>query len=250
VAARANTDRDLYAPFASLESAVLEAALLLQPHHSRHEQPLRLVLEALVESAENVSAPRTAWLALARVANLLDWHEGHEVANDLYERIRGGLSRSVQSGDPAFTVWGYDERTEAGRHVYVYLHAYDYLHDRSAPIPFRLELRRDRCNDMLRVTSDGLRSSQTMEVCIAGSCVFANAAGGVTFTDLAASLDGVAEVRILIREGGVLVSEQRQNRPLEDFRPNGTGCPPTCTLVQVLVDERGFKEPLGGRIPH
>lgn len=91
-----------------------------------------------MESAENVSAPPTAWQALARAANLLDWHEGHEVANDLYERIRGGLSRSAQSGDPVFTVWGYDERTEAGRHFYVYIHAYDYLHDRSAPIPFRL----------------------------------------------------------------------------------------------------------------
>lgn len=97
------------------------------------------------------------------------------------------------------------------------------------------------CTDTLRVTSDGLRPLQTVEVCIDDTCVFANVAGGVTFVDLPGSLAGVVEVRILMRDGGVLVSEQRQNRPLEGFRPNGTGCPPTCKLVEVLVDEGRFK---------
>lgn len=34
--------------------------------------------------------------------------------------------------------WGYEERTEAGRHCYVYHHALDYLLDRLAAITFRL----------------------------------------------------------------------------------------------------------------
>jgi hypothetical protein len=131
-------DRELFEPFATPESVLVDAALLVQPDRLGLQQPLRRALEVLVESAENVSAPRTAWQALARAANLLDWQEGHQVDDEVYERIRGGLSQSVESDDPVFTVWGYDERTEAGRHVYVYHHAYDYLHDRSAPIPFRL----------------------------------------------------------------------------------------------------------------
>ena len=96
------------------------------------------------------------------------------------------------------------------------------------------------CTDTLRVTSHGLRATQTIEVCVGASCVLANVAGGVTFTDIDAVRDGVAEVLLLVRDGGTITSEQRQNRPVEDFRPNGGGCPPTCKRVDVLVNENGF----------
>jgi hypothetical protein len=145
--AASTDDRELYTPFATAESTLVDAALLLQADHSGlSDQPtralgnqrLRHTLGVLVASAESGSAPRAAWRALARAANLVDWHEGHQVAGDLHDRIQGGLSRTVESDHPVFSVWGYNERTEAGRHCYVYHHALDYLLDRSAPVPFRL----------------------------------------------------------------------------------------------------------------
>jgi hypothetical protein len=93
---------------------------------------------------------------------------------------------------------------------------------------------------MLRVTSQGLRPTQTVEVCVGASCVAANAAGGVTFTDIAQPPTGIVEVSVRVRDGGTLTSEQRQNRPSEDFRPNGAGCPPTWKRVDVVVSEHGF----------
>lgn len=147
MAVAAFEDRELYTPFTTAESALVDAALLLQADHSgQSDQPagalegrrLRHTLAVLVASAEGASAPRNAWRVLARAANLVDWHEGHLVASDLHDRIQGGLSRTVESDHPVFSVWGYNERTEAGRHCYVYHHALDYLLDRPAPIPFRL----------------------------------------------------------------------------------------------------------------
>jgi hypothetical protein len=131
-------DRELYTPFVTAESALVDAALLLHRSAPPLGQQLRRALGILVESAENASAPRQAWVALARAANLLDWQAAHHVADDLPGRIHAGLRRSVEHAQPLFSVWGYDERTEAGRHCYVYHHALDYLLDRSAPIPFRL----------------------------------------------------------------------------------------------------------------
>lgn len=132
--------RTLYTPFATAESVLLDAALSLQSNFSgpSGHQPVSGLLGVLVRSAENASPPQDVWRALARAANLLAWHEDREVTDDLHQRIRAGLIGSAGSAEPIFTVWGYEERSEAGRHCYVYHHALDYLLDRAATIPFRL----------------------------------------------------------------------------------------------------------------
>lgn len=132
--------RELYTPFATGESVLLDAALLLQWDRSSPSDHQRVsgLLGVLVNSAENASPAQEVWQVLARAANLLAWHEGQEVTDDLHERIRAGLTRSVGSAPSVLTVWGYEERTEAGRHCFVYHHAVDYLLDRAATIPFRL----------------------------------------------------------------------------------------------------------------
>lgn len=132
--------RELYTPFATGESVLLDAALLVQWDRSGLSDHQRVsgLLGVLVSSAEDASPAQDVWRVLARAANLLAWHEGQEVADDLHERIRAGLTRSAGSAPPVFSVWGYEERTEAGRHCFVYHHAVDYLLDRLAAIPFRL----------------------------------------------------------------------------------------------------------------
>lgn len=141
-------DRELYTPFASAESVLLDAAVLLQadpgslgdePGRRPGEPGLGRLLGIVVQSAENAPAPPLqAWLALARAVNLLAWQEGRQMTDEIPERIQAGISRSGEGAPPVFSVWGYDERTEAGRHLYVYDHALEYLLDRSAPVPFRL----------------------------------------------------------------------------------------------------------------
>ena len=96
------------------------------------------------------------------------------------------------------------------------------------------------CTDALRVLSHGLRAGQTVEVCTADTCVFAEPQGGTTFTDIAAPPAKVAEVLIRVRENGVVTMEQRRAQPVGNFRPNGKGCSPECRVVDIAVDQRGF----------
>jgi hypothetical protein len=97
------------------------------------------------------------------------------------------------------------------------------------------------CTDSLRVTSQRMRPGQTIEVCAGGSCVPAEPKGGVSFTDITPPpLNRATEVVVRVYENGVLALEQRQDRTVADFRPNGGECPPKCKVVEVLVDEGGF----------
>lgn len=95
------------------------------------------------------------------------------------------------------------------------------------------------CTDSLRVTSHRLRPALTVEVCAGSGCVFADPAGGSTFVQITSPPTGVSEVRAIVREGEAVISEQRQNRPVSNFRPNGAGCPPTCKVIEVQIDENG-----------
>jgi hypothetical protein len=96
------------------------------------------------------------------------------------------------------------------------------------------------CTDSLRVTSEVMRPGQTIEVCAGGSCIFAEPKGGVSFTQMTPPPARATEVIVRVYENGVLAVEQRQDRTVADFRPNGGWCPPKCKVVDVLVGERGF----------
>jgi len=45
---------------------------------------------------------------------------------------------SVTDGEPVFRMWGWEERSQSGRNVYVYHMALEYLLARNIPIPVRL----------------------------------------------------------------------------------------------------------------
>jgi hypothetical protein len=97
-------------------------------------------LYALLDRAEAIGAPLAVWRVLARVANQLAWAGSWDALEVTAERIQAGLSGSLPADDgmPVFSVWGWDERTEPGRHCYIYHQAMDYLVSRSLPVPGRL----------------------------------------------------------------------------------------------------------------
>lgn len=97
-------------------------------------------LYALLDRAEAIAAPLAVWRVLARVANQLAWAGSGDALEVTTKRIQAGLSGSLpaDNGMPLFSVWGWDERTEPGRHCYIYHQAMDYLVSRSLPVPGRL----------------------------------------------------------------------------------------------------------------
>lgn len=96
------------------------------------------------------------------------------------------------------------------------------------------------CGDGLQVESTGLAPNQAIDVCIGDICVAAPAAGGLSFTEFATAARAV-DVRVVIRESGVIVSEERRSVPVTVRQPNGDGCLPTCRFVTVRVGSTGFR---------
>jgi hypothetical protein len=96
------------------------------------------------------------------------------------------------------------------------------------------------CTDGLQVESAGLRANQTIDVCVGENCVSVQAGGGVRFTEIVATSQ-VVDVRVVVREGGATVSEERRPIPVTVLEPNGEGCPPICKVVMVSVGAAGFR---------
>src|SRR5215213_5035324 len=90
------------------------------------------------------------------------------------------------------------------------------------------------CTDGFQVESTPLRPNQTIDVCVGDTCVAAQAAGGLSFAELVTNSPTV-DVKVVLREGGVIVSEQRRSLPVTVLQPNGDDCPPTCRFVMVRV---------------
>jgi hypothetical protein len=142
--------RALYTAFATTEAVLREAALMLrdaEPNASAEPETLLAVgqlgpaLETLLDVAEAIAAPSAVWRALARAENQLTWfQQGLDRSEATSARIQVGLSRSLQADyeEPEFSIWGWDERTEPGRHCYIYARALEYLLDRSMAVPARL----------------------------------------------------------------------------------------------------------------
>lgn len=96
------------------------------------------------------------------------------------------------------------------------------------------------CVSSLQVQSATLRPSQTVEVCVGASCVLADPVQGRSFVE--AVLDAAnADVRVIVRQDGAIVSEQRRSVPVTKLQPNGPDCGPTCRQVTVQVGPEGFR---------
>jgi hypothetical protein len=96
------------------------------------------------------------------------------------------------------------------------------------------------CTDGLRVESTGLRPNQTVDVCVGENCVSVRAGVDVGFTEIVA-VSHVVDVRVVVREGGATVSDERRPVPVTLVKPNGEGCPPACKVVRVSVGATGFR---------
>lgn len=95
------------------------------------------------------------------------------------------------------------------------------------------------CRDGLQVESTGLAPNRTIDVCIGDTCVSA-AGGGLSFAEIVTTSPAV-EVKVVVRENGLIVSEQRRSVPVTVLQPNGDDCPPRCRLVTVRVGPGGFR---------
>jgi hypothetical protein len=96
------------------------------------------------------------------------------------------------------------------------------------------------CTDGLRVESAGLRPNQTIDVCVGEHCVSVRAGGGLGFAEIVAASQ-VVDVRVVVREDGATVSDERRRVPVTVLKPNGEGCPPNCKVVRVSVGATGFR---------
>jgi hypothetical protein len=96
------------------------------------------------------------------------------------------------------------------------------------------------CAPSLQVASANLPPNQTVEVCVGTSCVLANPVGGVSFGEIVVD-SAVADVRVIVREDGAIVAEQRRAVPTTELQPNGPKCAPTCKQVTVQVGPGGFR---------
>lgn len=96
------------------------------------------------------------------------------------------------------------------------------------------------CRDGLQVESTGLRPNQTIDVCVGDNCVSVQATGGLGFTEILAASE-VVDVKVVVRESGALVSEERRPVPVTVLKPNGEGCPPMCKVISVRVGPTGFR---------
>lgn len=96
------------------------------------------------------------------------------------------------------------------------------------------------CRDGLQVESTGLAPNRTVDVCVGDRCVAAQAAGGLSFAEIVTTSPAV-DVKVVVRENGLIVSEQRRSVPVTKLQPNGDDCPPTCRLVTVPVGPGGFR---------
>ena len=96
------------------------------------------------------------------------------------------------------------------------------------------------CRDGLHVESAGLRPNQTIDVCVGDTCVLVQAADGLSFTEIVAA-SNVVDVKVVVRESGAIVSEERRPVPVTVLKPNGETCPPTCKVISVRVGPTGFR---------
>ena len=96
------------------------------------------------------------------------------------------------------------------------------------------------CQDGLQVESAGLRPNQTIDVCVGDKCVLVQAAGGLSLTEIVAA-SNVVDVKVVVRESGAIVSEERRPVRVTVLKPNGEGCPPTCKGISVRVGPTGFR---------
>lgn len=96
------------------------------------------------------------------------------------------------------------------------------------------------CRDGLQVESTGLRANQTIDVCVGDTCVSVPAAGGLSFTEMVPA-SSVVEVKVVVRESGAIVSEERRPVPVTLLQPNGKSCPPACKVISVHVGPAGFR---------
>lgn len=95
------------------------------------------------------------------------------------------------------------------------------------------------CQNGLHVESAGLRPNQTIDVCVGDTCVLVQA-GGLGFTEIVPA-SNVVDVKVVVRESGAIVSEERRPVPVTVLRPNGERCPPTCKVISVRVGPTGFR---------
>ena len=96
------------------------------------------------------------------------------------------------------------------------------------------------CRDGLQVESTGLRPSQAIDVCVGDNCVSVQATGGLSFTEIVTTSQ-IVDVKVVVRENGAIVSEERRPVPVTVLKPNGEKCPPTCKVVLVRVGPAGFR---------
>ena len=95
------------------------------------------------------------------------------------------------------------------------------------------------CGSALQVQSTNLQPGQSVEVCVGASCVLANPEVGVSFGEPVLS-SSAADVKVVVRENGAVVSEQRRRVTVTESRPNGPRCP-ICRTVRVDVGPAGFR---------